>query len=90
MVVRAYGSPLGGIWPDMALIADDVDRETVAVDSTEYMDYVFQFDITPGIHTIGVSFLNDAYDPGVADRNLYLDRFTIISPPGIDAPELAP
>ena len=90
VVVRAYGSPLGGIWPEMALSVDGVGAETVTVDSTEYMDYVFQVDITPGIHTIGVSFLNDAWNPGVEDRNLYLDRFTIISPPGIGSPELAP
>ena len=88
VVVRAYGSPLGGIWPDMALIADDVDIETVTVDSTEYTDYVFQVDLTPGVHTIGVGFLNDAYNPEVEDRNLYLDRLTIISPPGVDKPEI--
>lgn len=38
---------------------------------------------------IGVSFLNDAYNPGVEDRNLYLDKFTIASPSGIAKPELA-
>ena len=74
MVVRAYGSPLGGIWPEMALTVDDVVEETVTVDSAEYTDYVFQVDLTAGVHTIGVSFLNDAYNPGVEDRNLYLDR----------------
>lgn len=90
VVVRAYGSPLGDIWPEMELSVDGVGVETVTVDSTEYVDYVFQVELTPGVHTIGVSFLNDAYDPGVVDRNLYLDRLTIISPPGVDIPELAP
>ena len=88
VVVRAYGSPLGGIWPLMELSVDGAAGETVTVDSAVYTDYVFQVDLAPGAHTIGVSFLNDAYDPGVEDRNLYLDRFTIISPPGIAKPEI--
>ena len=53
-----------------------------------YMDYSFQVELDPGVHFIGVSFLNDAWNPGVEDRNLYVDRFAIISPPGIDKPEL--
>ena len=60
----------------------------MTVGSDEYADYIFQVDLTAGVHTIGVSFLNDAWNPGVEDRNLYLDRFTIISPPGIDKPEI--
>ena len=64
VVVRAYGSPLDGIWPVMALSVDGVAGETVTVDSAEYTDYVFQVDLTPGVHTIGVSFLNDAYESG--------------------------
>src|SRR4030042_825161 len=31
--------------------------------------------LTFGDHSIGVAFLNDAYNPGVEDRNLYLDKF---------------
>ena len=46
----------------------------MTVDSAGYTDYVFQVDLPAGVHTIGVSFLNDAYNPGVEDRNLYLDR----------------
>ena len=90
VVVRAYGSPLGNIWPLMELSIDGAAGETVTVDSADYTDYVFQVDLTPGVHTIGVSFLNDAYNPGVEDRNLYLDRVTIISPPGVDTPEISP
>ena len=74
VVVRAYGSPLGGIWPEMALSVDSVAEETTTVDSANYTDYLFQVELTAGVHTIGVSFLNDAYNPGVEDRNLYLDR----------------
>ena len=89
VVVRAYGSPLGGIWPLMALSVDGVAGETATVDSGVYTDYSFQVELAPGVHSIGVSFLNDAYNPGVEDRNLYLDRLVIISPPGIAKPKLA-
>ena len=88
VVVRAFGSPLGGMWPLMALNVDGIGAETVTVDSDLYMDYSFQVELDPGVHFIGVSFLNDAWNPGVEDRNLYVDRFAIISPPGIDKPEL--
>jgi len=81
VVVRAYGSPLGGIWPLMALSVDGAAAETVTVDTDVYKDYSFQVDLTSGVHSIEVSFLNDAWYPGVEDRNLYIDRFVIISPP---------
>ena len=89
VIVRAYGKPLGGIWPLMALSVDGVAGKPVTVGSGVYIDYSFQVALTPGDHSIGVAFLNDAYNPGVEDRNLYLDKFSIYSPPGIAKPELA-
>ena len=56
VVVRAYGSPLGGIWPEMALSVDGVAEETMTVDSENYTDYVFQVELTAGVHTIGSAF----------------------------------
>jgi hypothetical protein len=89
VVVRAYGKPLGGVWPLMALSVDGVAGTPVTVGSSAYIDYSFQVALTPGVHSIDVAFLNDAYNPGVEDRNLYLDKFAIYSPPGIAKPELA-
>jgi hypothetical protein len=89
VVVRAYGEPLGGIWPLMALNVDGVAGETATVDRGVYRDYSFQVELEPGVHSIGVSFLNDAWNPGVEDRNLYLDRLVIISPPGVEKSGLA-
>jgi hypothetical protein len=83
VVVRAYGSPFGGIWPLMALSVDGrLVGQPITVDSSEFKNYLFQVDLTPGIHSIGLAFLNDASNPGVEDRNLYLDKFAIYSPPG--------
>ena len=89
VVVRAYGDPLEGIWPLMALSVDGLTGQPVTVDSAGFMDYSFQVELLPGVHSIGVAFLNDAYNPGVEDRNLYLDNFAIYSQPGIAKAELA-
>ena len=89
VVVRAYGSPLEGIWPLMALSVDGLTGQPVTVDSAGFRDYLFQVELLPGVHSIGVAFLNDAYNPGVEDRNLYLDKFAIYSPPGVAKAELA-
>jgi hypothetical protein len=88
VVVRAYGSPLGGIWPLMALSVDGIEKQPVTVDSAGFTSYLFQVDLDPGVHTIGVAFLNDAYNRS-EDRSLYLDKLTIRSPSGIAKPELA-
>jgi hypothetical protein len=73
----------------MALSVDGIAGEPVTVGSGVYTDYSFQVALAPGVHSIGVGFLNDAHNPGVEDRNLYLDKFSIYSPPGIGKPELA-
>ncbi len=33
--------------------------------------------LSAGAHTLAIDFLNDAYSPGVGDRNLYLDSATL-------------
>jgi len=90
MVVRAYGSPLGGIWPLMAPSVDDLARQTqtVTVNFREFKDSSFQVELTPGVHSIGAAFLNDAYN-GLEDRNLYVDKIEIRSSLKLDEPVLA-
>jgi hypothetical protein len=61
----------------MALFIDGNQGETTVVDTDIFTEYTFQADLAAGNHTLGVSFLNDAYNPGVEDRNLYLDRIEI-------------
>ena len=51
VVVRAYGEPLGGIWPLMALSVDGVAGEPVTVGSGVYIDYSFQVALAPGVHS---------------------------------------
>jgi len=89
VVVRGYGSSLEGIWPLMALSVDGLSRETVTVNSIELKDYSFQVKLSSGVHLIGAAFLNDAYNPGVEDRNLYVDKFEIRPALGLVEPTLA-
>lgn len=88
--VRAWGSPVTNVWPAMALLVDSEPIKTISVNSTNRADYVFDVDLTTGIHEIAAAFLNDA-SIGKEDRNLYLQRITITGgtePTLVDAKEL--
>lgn len=86
VVVQAWGSSAGGIWPEMALLIDGQIKKTVSVTS-DPKDYRLEMELTAEIHEIAVAFLNDAVI-GKEDRNLYLKKITIISPPGTSEPTL--
>jgi len=71
----------------MALMVDGRAVKTVTVGQTERKDYSFLVDLNAGVHEIAVAFLNDAL-VGNEDRNLYLERITIVSPRGAPDPTL--
>jgi endo-1,4-beta-xylanase len=85
VVVRAWGSPAGGVWPEMALLVDGPAVKTVSIEGDKPKDYAFDVELTAGDHEIAAAFLNDAL-VGKEDRNLYLARITIISPSGAPDP----
>ena len=87
VVIRAWGSPAAGVWPEMAFMVDGRIVKSVAVASDEPADHRFGVELTAGIHEIAAAFLNDAV-AGTEDRNLYLDRLTIIPPVGAPEPVL--
>ena len=87
ITVRAWGSPAAGVWPEMALLVDCRAVKTVSVGGAQRADYRFDVDLTAGIHEVAAAFLNDAVI-GKEDRNLYLERFTIIPPSGAAEPVL--
>ena len=87
IVVRAWGSSAGGVWPEMALLVDGKAVKTVTVGRAERADYRFDVHLAAGAHEIAAGFLNDALI-GKEDRNLYLERFTISPPPGAADPVL--
>ena len=75
IIVRAWGSPAGGVWPEMALLIDGQAVKTVSVGSAQRADYRFDVELAAGIHEVAAAYLNDAVIEK-EDRNLYLDRFT--------------
>ena len=78
IIVRAYGTPLANTWPFMTLLVDGVTFETRIVNSNEFAEYSFNINTTKGIHSICISFSNDAFDPESGeDLNLYLDSIEI-------------
>lgn len=85
VVIRAWGSPAANVWPQMGLVVDGRIAESLTVDRGQPADYRFETELAAGIHEIAAAFLNDAVI-GQEDRNLYLDRLTIISPPGAAEP----
>ncbi len=85
VVLRAWGSPAGGTWPEMALLVDGLEIKFVPVDRSRPADYRFTVDLEEGTHEVAAGFLNDA-KVGSEDRNLYLERITIVPPQGAAAP----
>jgi len=68
-------------------MVDGRTTKTVTVGQAEHKDYSFDVDLVPGVHEIAAAFLNDAL-VGNEDRNLYLERITIIAPQGAPDPTL--
>ncbi len=85
VVVRAWGSPAAGTWPEMALLVDGLEVKFVAVNRGSSANYSFRVDLQEGSHELAAAFLNDA-KIGSEDRNLYLERITIMAPSGSPAP----
>jgi len=90
VIVRAAGTPLGGIWPRMAVNIDRRRRaDAVTVTGEDFADYTFRVAMEPGAHAVTVAFLNDAYEGPGKDRNLLLDRIEVRAPDGGREPSLA-
>jgi hypothetical protein len=57
VVVRAWGSPAAGVWPEMALLVDGRAVKTVSVDQAKPKDYAFQVELVAGNHEIAAAFV---------------------------------
>lgn len=92
-LTASLGATQGG--PDLAQAALQVDGfDAAIVDVTgerEFNRYSTEVTLTRGVHTIGVAFLNDFYDPDLGeDRNLLVDWFELEGPTdAVGEPSLA-
>jgi GH35 family endo-1,4-beta-xylanase len=87
VVVRAWGSPAAGTWPELALLVDELEVQSLTVDRDRPADYRFRVRLEAGPHELAAAFTNDAKS-GREDRNLYLESLAISSPPGTPASTL--
>jgi len=87
VIVRAYGEAAGGVWPQMAIMVDGQTQSEQTVDSDKPADYRFTVTLRAGAFEVAAAFLNDAVIDD-EDRNLYLDRITIIPPEDVAAPKI--
>ena len=49
----------------------------VSVATTSFANITAVVSLTPGTHTLAISFYNDFYSAGVCDRNLMVDAATL-------------
>jgi hypothetical protein len=83
LTLRARGNDCQGD-PQLNVYIDGALKKTVDLTSGIFADYVVPLsDLSGGTHTLGVSFENNFSDPGVCDRNAYLDYYVLTLP---DAP----
>jgi Ca-dependent carbohydrate-binding module xylan-binding len=84
VVVRARGDQCaeasGTSAPTMTLKVDGSTAGSKAVTASSWTDYAFAASVPAGSHTVSVSYDND-YESAACNRNLYIDKVTLDSPP---------
>jgi hypothetical protein len=75
--VHARGSQAKDEWPVLVVALDGADVGRITVDSTTAKPFLLPLALTAGEHRLELRFVNDFYDPGKADRNVWLDRIEI-------------
>ncbi|MDP6635334.1 MAG: endo-1,4-beta-xylanase [Phycisphaerae bacterium] len=89
IAVTAYGSPAGGVWPQMSLRLNGATIDNTRVASAKPRVYVFTVKLHKGSARVAVTFDNDAVIEK-EDRNLYLAKIEITPPQGVDQPRIIP
>ena len=89
VAVTAYGSPAGGVWPQMSLRINGATIDSARVASAKPRVYTFILKLPKGSARVVVSFDNDCVI-GNEDRNLYLAKIEITPPKGVAEPKLIP
>ncbi|KAA0108326.1 carbohydrate-binding domain-containing protein [Mycolicibacterium sp. P1-5] len=88
LVIRARGDQYNGA-PVMTVSVDGVVVATTQVSSTSWTDYSIPVSLSAGTHTISLAFTNDLRQSAANDRNLRIDKITVIAaatPPSTQTP----
>lgn len=78
VVIRAKGDQYNGA-PIMTVSVDGTVVATVQVSATAWTDYTIAVAGTSGNHTVSIAYTNDLSNGAKKDRNLYLDKVTVIA-----------
>lgn len=78
LVVRARGSSVGGVFPEMELWADDMRLLATTVSNQDFTDYLVSVPPHLSAARISIVFTNDAYRPELSeDRNLFVEGLIV-------------
>ena len=76
-IIRGRGTPLAGVYPQVAVRIDDRGRGGVTIDTEKWGTAFCTARVEKGRHEITLAFVNDAWDPARGeDRNVWLDKLT--------------
>ena len=78
LVVSAKGDQYKGA-PQMVVSIDRKAIARISVSATSWTDYTIPVSIPAGTHTISIAFTNDLYSAPSRDRNLRLDKVTMVA-----------
>jgi endo-1,4-beta-xylanase len=89
--VSAYGTPAGGVWPNMSIRINDrtIHSFTVSFDKSVSFAGSIYIKIAKGPAKLAVTFDNDAVI-GKEDRNLYIVKIRITPLKGVAEPTIIP
>ncbi|EHB47815.1 Carbohydrate binding family 6 [Mycolicibacterium rhodesiae JS60] len=77
LVIRARGDQYNGA-PVMTVSIDGQVVSTTQVASTSWADYTIPVSLAAGTHTISIAFTNDFWRSTSRDRNLRIDKITVV------------
>jgi len=89
LVIRAKGDQYRGA-PTMTVSLDGQAVSTIAVSATTWTDYTVPITAPAGTHTVSIAFSNDLRASPSKDRNLRLDKITVVAGTVTQAPAYFP
>jgi hypothetical protein len=87
LVIRARGDQYNGA-PVMTVSIDGQVVSTTQVTSTSWADYTIPVSVSAGTHTISIAFTNELRQSATQDRNLRIDKITVV--PAASTPTQTP
>ncbi len=88
-VVRGKGTPVGGVYPQIAVSVDARPVGSVSTASEEWGEYSLTANVAAGKHEVSLAFVNDAWNPEKGeDRNVSLDWLRVGPVPPMKAKRL--